>query len=299
MENLFIIIQQIVIMFIYMAIGAAMFKGRLITAGGSRSLANLLLYIVLPSVVLNSFLAERTKERLEFFAVSFVLGAVLLLVSMAVAHLFFRKRPIDDFGAAFSNAGFMGFPLITALLGKDAIFYAAGYVAMLNALQWIYGQYLLSGDKKQLRPAAVIKNPILLSLVLGFLLFCTGVPVPDTFKSVLTAISGLNAPVAMIILGVYLGQLKAKEALKDWHIYAASLARLIVIPILSLLILNLLPERYDLIARALFIVCMAPVGCNVAVYAQKQNREYPYAVALVCVSTLLSSVTMPLLMLLI
>lgn len=49
---------------------------------------------------------------------------------------------------------------------------------------------------------------------------------------------------------------------------------------------------------ALYIAAMAPVGANAAVYAQKQGRDYSYAVGLVCLSTLFSVVTMPLLILL-
>ena len=47
------------------------------------------------------------------------------------------------------------------------------------------------------------------------------------------------------------------------------------------------------LGEALLICSIAPVGSNVAVYAQKLNGDYKYAVKTVCLSTLLSVLTMP------
>ena len=55
MENALIVFQQICIMIFYLAIGLLLFHTKLITLEGSKSLANLLLYVVLPAAVLNSF----------------------------------------------------------------------------------------------------------------------------------------------------------------------------------------------------------------------------------------------------
>lgn len=207
--------------------------------------------------------------------------------------MLFRKAPIDDFGAAFSNAGFMGFPLVTAVLGSDAIFYAAGFVALLNALQWTYGQALLSGDKKHYSLQAVLKNPLVLSLLAGLLIFFVQIPVPAMAQDALEAIAGLNAPLAMIILGVYLAQTKLLSLFTEPRLYVVCAVRLLLIPALTILVLWFVPEQYAAIRLTLIIVASAPVGSNVAVYAQKLDQDYAYAVRLVCLSTLLSIITMP------
>lgn len=299
MENALIVLQQICIMFFYMAIGLLLFRTRLITLEGSRSLANLLLYVILPAAVLNSFCVEKTVQRTQMLLVS-ILGSIGVLgIGMVLSHLMFKKNPISDFGVAFSNAGFMGIPLVTALLGADAVFYSAGLVAMMGALQWTYGQYLISGNRDDLRPAAILKNPLVLSLLGGLLIFVSGIPTPAIVKSTLSSIAALNAPIAMIILGVYLGQTDLRRTLADRQLYLSCAARLIAVPLVTLLALQLIPSEYDVVYKTLFVCSIAPVGSNVAVYAQKQNADYPYAVGLVCLSTLLALVTMPLMMLLI
>lgn len=297
MATVFIVLRQIVIMFVYMAIGGLLFQKGLITKEGSKSLANLLLYVVLPCVVVKSFCVARTPERVSGLLVSFLAAFGILLLAMAVSHLLFKKNPIDDFGAAFSNAGFMGFPLVAAVQGSEAIFYAAGFVALLNALQWTYGQSLISGDPGYRSPKAILKNPLVLSLLLGILIFCFELPVPAIASDLLAALAALNAPLAMVILGVYLAQTDARTLFNDPHLYVVAAARLVLIPLLTILVLKLLPAQYAAIATTLVIVAAAPIGSNVAVYAQKLGKDYAYAVRGVCLSTLLSAITMPLLML--
>ncbi len=297
MATVFIVLRQSIIMFVYMAIGGLLFKKGLITKEGSKSLANLLLYAVLPCVVVKSFCVARTPERMSGLLVSFLAALGILLLAMAVSHLLFKKNPIDDFGAAFSNAGFMGFPLVAAVQGSEAIFYAAGFVALLNALQWTYGQSLISGDPSYRSPKAILKNPLVLSLLLGILIFCFEFPVPAIASDLLAALAALNAPLAMVILGVYLAQTDAKTLFNDPHLYVVAAARLVLIPLLTARILKLLPAQYAAITTTLVIVAAAPIGSNVAVYAQKLGKDYAYAVRGVCLSTLLSAITMPLLML--
>ena len=297
MATVFIVLRQSIIMFVYMAIGGLLFKKGLITKEGSKSLANLLLYAVLPCVVVRSFCVARTPERMSGLLVSFLAALGILLLAMAVSHLLFKKNPIDDFGAAFSNAGFMGFPLVAAVQGSEAIFYAAGFVALLNALQWTYGQSLISGDPSYRSPKAILKNPLVLSLLLGILIFCFELPVPAIASDLLAALAALNAPLAMVILGVYLAQTDAKTLFNDPHLYVVAAARLVLIPLLTAWMLKLLPAQYAAITTTLVIVAAAPIGSNVAVYAQKLGKDYAYAVRGVCLSTLLSAITMPLLML--
>lgn len=299
MQTVWIVFRQIVLMFIYMGIGALLFSKNLITKEGSKSLAHLLLYVVLPCVVVKSFCVQRTAENTVGLLVSLAAAAVILLLAMAVSHLLLKKEPIDDFSAAFSNAGFMGFPLVTAVLGSGAVFYAAGFVALLNALQWTYGQALISGDKKHASPKAIIKNPLVVSLLVGLLVFFVQIPVPTMVSDVLYAISALNAPLAMVILGVYLAQTRFVTLFTEPHLYWVAAVRLVLIPLLSVLVLRLLPAEYATIRATLAIVACAPIGSNVAVYAQKLGKDYPYAVRCVCLSTILSLLTMPLVMLLV
>ncbi|BFK94681.1 AEC family transporter [Blautia producta] len=260
-------------------------------------MANLLLYVILPCAILKSFNMPRSLEKTEVLLVSFALGLIALVLAMAVSALIFRREPLNNFGAAFSNAGFMGIPLIEAAMGTEAVFYCASMIALLNVLQWTYGQAVISGKGQGHTCRNIVKNPLLISLLAGFAIYFLQIPVPSVVSSSINSISMMNAPAAMIILGVYLAQVRFSDIFTDVKLYLVSGVRLLLIPILTVIPLSLFYHRYHDICLALVIAASAPVGANVAVYAQKLEKNYTYAVKMVCLSTIISIVTLPVLVL--
>jgi len=293
MEAALILARQILIMFIYMGIGYVLFKKNLITKEGSKSLAHLLLYCILPCVIIRS-LAMAQTETGSALIISFVISTAALALAMLVSKLLFHNNPTDNFGCSFSNAGFMGFPLIAAILGGKAVFYAASFVALLNALQWTYGQWILSKNRALVSGKAVLQNPIVISMLIGLIIFATNLQLPDIITDTMNSIANLNAPVAMIILGIYMAQTEVGKMLVEPRLYYVSIIRLLLIPGLTLGLILLMPQSWHRIAAPILIAAAAPIGSNVAVYAQKLNLDYTYAVQVVCVSTILSLVCMPL-----
>lgn len=303
MEIVSLLVSQIVIMFLYMIFGFVLFKGKKISKEGSANMATLLVWLIIPVVVVKSFCVEPTRERIIGLLLSVVGAIVAEALSMLIAHLFFKKRPIDNFAAAFSNAGFIGIPLVKATVGDEAVFYIAFFVAILNILQWVYGVAVIT-RKKMTVSKTTLTHPLILGTLLGLVLFFTGLgtKLPSVVMNTLSGISALNAPLAMLIMGVYLAQADMKTLWTDKHLYMLSLVRLVLIPVLTLAVLwgmqLLIPAFNNTIIMALLIAAIAPAGANVAVYAQLHNKDYVYASKTVVISTLLSLVSMPLIVLL-
>lgn len=296
MELVGILLKQIVIMFILMFIGLLLFRFKKITKDGSKELGNVLIYVIMPCVVINAYMTEFSAERLRGLALSFGLSALALVLAMVISQLIFKKHPIENFGTAFSNAGFMGIPLVQAVLGTEAVFYVSAFVALLNLLQWTYGVFVITKDKKQISVKKILTNPVLISMVVGILLFVLPVKVPAVFTGTVSLIAGMNAPVAMISLGTYLAQITVRQLFTDKTAYFSTLVRLIVIPVVTLLVLTPIPAQYMTLKLAILIVAATPVGSNVAIFAQIHNKNYTQAVKSVCLSTVCSIVTIPLLM---
>lgn len=295
MQMVSILFYRILLMMCYMLLGFFLYKKRLVTEVGSLELGKILLYLVLPSAIMKSFLVEYSPELAMKLLISFALAVGSLLLSIVLSYVVFKKRfPIENFGSAFSNAGFIGIPLIEGLWGSEAVFYVASYIALLNILQWTYGVFIMSGSKESIKVKSIATNPILISCVLGIILFFLPIPIPNFFKGVLGGVAAMNAPLAMIILGIYLAQLTLKELLFDRRVYISSFIRLIVSPLITLAFFCLLPKLDIVIKLAILLAASAPIGSNVAIFAHMQNLDYTKAVKNVCVSTLLSIVTMPL-----
>lgn len=298
MQSAITIIQQILTMFLYMAAGYWLFRSKLVSKEGSVGFAHTLIYLILPCAILQSFFTERTVEKVSALGISFLWGILVLLLAMAVSALLFRKRPIDNFGGSFSNAGFMGIPLISAILGQECVFYVAGMIAFLNILQWFYGQPILSGKKEKLSLRIILKNPLVIALLLGLAAFLTGLRPPALVSRCIASVSAMNGPVAMIILGFYLAQTNLRSLFGKASTYLVSAVRLLLIPLLTLLLLAVVPGVSADIKLALLMAASAPIGANVAVYAQKLGKDYVYAVETVCLSTLFSLVSLPAIILL-
>lgn len=289
-----VILHQIIIMFLYILTGWGLFKSGLVTKEGSKALVNLLLYVIFPCVIIKSFCLERTPGNVRVVLLSFA-GAVLVLgIAMAVAAILFFRYPVDNFGAAFSNAGFMGIPLVAATLGSEAVVYVSAMTALLNVLQWTYGQKILAGREGNISWLGSLKSPIVAALIAGVVIFAAGIPLPSILTECMQTVSGMNAPVAMIILGLYLGELRFKEIVDTPRVWLCSIVRLVAIPLATAAALRLAFPGERLMTGALLICAAAPVGSNVAVYAQRLGKDYTYAVKTVCLSTLLSILTLPL-----
>lgn len=295
MEMMLILARQILQMFLLGGLGFLMFKGKKITREGSKTLGNILIYLALPAVIINGFLVERTQERLLGMLWSGIGAAALLLLSILVSRLFFRRDPIAAFAGAFSNPGFFGIPLIVASVGQGAVFYVACFVAFLNIGQWTYGVSLLTGQpiRKGFEPKKLIRAPFMIAVLIGLALFLSKLPLPDMLKGVLQTVGQLNTPLAMFTVGVYLAQTDILPMVRRKRLYGLSAVRLVLIPLLSLLLLSLLPAEMRDMKLALLLAISCPVGSNVAVYAQLHGRDSSYAVETVVMSTLFSLFTIP------
>lgn len=294
MEIVSLLFRQNVIMFLYLCIGYMLYKKKVITAHGSGEIGRLLLHVIMPAAIIKSYIKDYSGEMLAGFLVSFGAALFALLLAMLISRLVFRHRSaIRQFGAAFSNAGFIGIPLVQMTLGEEAVFYVASFVAILNILQWTYGVFIMTGDRTQISLKKITTNPIAVSLAIGLLLFFLPVKLPAIVTGVIGTLASMNGPLAMIVLGAYLAQVPLKELFTDRLTYLCAAVRLILIPVLTMLCLFLIPEGFGTVRLAVMLAAAAPVGSNVAIFAQIYDKEYTDAVKDVCLSTVLSILTMP------
>lgn len=295
MEIVLLLIKQNLVMLIYLLIGFFLFRKKLVGVQGSADLGRMLLYVVMPTAIIKSYIADFSPDMLAGLAVSFAAALLSLIFAILISRAAFRKKEsLERFGAAFSNAGFIGIPLVQMTLGSDAVFYIASFVALLNILQWTYGVLIMTGDRSAVSAKKIATNPIVISFLIGLCLFFLPFTLPETLESVVTTVSGMNGPLAMIILGVYLAQIPLKSLFKDGVVLRCTLMRLVVIPLLTIPVLMIFPARYTLIKFAVLIAAAAPVGSNVAIFAQIYDLDYTRAVKEICLSTLLCIVTLPL-----
>lgn len=289
-------------MFILATVGYVCFKTKKITMEGCKTLSNILIFLSLPCVIINSFLVEFSTEKLIGLIYSALAAAVVMLISLIVSNIFFSKDAILNFASSFSNPGFFGIPLILATLSNESVFYIAAFIAFVNLLQWSYGVALLAkkpGTGKTSwqdflpSPKRLMTAPFMIATLIGLFFFLTRLPMPELIYKSIQYISNLNIPIAMFTIGIYFAQTSPTIMFRKPKLYLLSIVRLFVIPLISMAILWFLPAELSEMKLALLIVAACPTGSNVAVYAQLYDSDYSYAVETVIISTLFSVVSLP------
>lgn len=293
-----ILLRQIAIMALLILIGLYLSKRGYLTLQGAKDMGTILLRLVIPCVIVKSYMTEYSRERLLCLALSAGLALAGFLLAMLTAHLVYgTRRGIENFAASFCNAGFIGIPLVQAAVGEEGVFYVAASIALLNLFQWTYGVYIMTGDRKAISAKTVLKNPVVAAIAIGLLLFILQIPIPDIAASTVGYIAGMNTPLAMLLLGTYMAKLSPRQMF-DRRAYGCVLLRLLVIPAVILLVFWALPIRNQPVALAVYLAAATPVGANICVFAQQYDCDYEFSVVTVCLSTLLSVVTVPAMVLL-
>lgn len=242
-------------------------------------------------------LVKQILAMVVMMAVGVALCVVAFLVLGTVLSSLFLSRPdrVGRFATIFSNAGFVGIPIIQALLGQEYVFYVTIVIAISTLYLWTYGVVLISGDRSMISLGKVATNPAVIALAIGLVLFFLPVQLPGVITSVLSAMGGLNTGLAMIVLGANLGMANVGLMFSDLRLYKASAMRLAVAPLASLVILLVAPIPYE-VRMALIISQATPCAASTSMLAQLFGADYQYGTGLVIMTTTLSMVSMPLLL---
>lgn len=293
--------NQITIMFIIILIGILCYKIKLIDKGGNKLLSDIVLMLVNPLVIFMSYQREFDETLLVGLLISLVMAIVTHLVAIILGIIVLRKKgheadiAIERFAIIYSNCGFIGIPLVNGVLGGEGVFYLTAYITIFNLVVWTHGLITMSGksDKKTIRKA--IFSPCIIATIVGFLFFMMKIMLPDLINVALSYISNMNTPLAMLVAGVTIAQTDIKKVLTKFRIYYITFLKLLVVPIGMFFIFNLF-DIPDIVILTSVLAAACPTAVTVNLFAIRYDKNYQYASELFAVTTLLSIITIPLVM---
>lgn len=293
--NVLTVGQQVLILFILILVGFCMGKKKIIGDEAIGGMANMVLYIVTPAVIINAFRIPYEPSKLGGLALTALITIIvhvitISVVSLTVHHEDKSRECILKFSIVFSNCGYMALPLEQALLGSNGVFYGSAFVAIFNILLWTWGEGLMRGEFK-FTAKSLILNPGIMGTLIGFILFFASIPLPEFLGKPVEYIAALNTPIPMMIIGYQLS--KSFVALKHPLEYICIAMRLVIIPLASLASFIFIGLKGDYVLSS-FIAISAPVAAAGTMFAEKYNHDTGLSAALVSISTLLSILTMPL-----
>ena len=205
LNNLLVVAGQVVTLFLLMGVGFVMAKLGRLSPSTLGQLSNLLLYVAIPCVIISSMQIDPDPGLLRNIGIMFLITVAYYVVFCSLVPLLFRSSPEDTrvvlrFSTVYANNGFMGMPLLQAVLGEGAVIFAVVATVTFNLFQWTHGVILVGGQKKISVRQALI-NPGTIGLAVGLVLFLSGLRLPSMVGNAVDFLGDLNTPLAMVVIG--------------------------------------------------------------------------------------------------
>lgn len=299
-----VIFNQMLILFFYIFLGLLLNKINIINADFNKRITKMIIYVTMPCMILASVLKQegtRDMQALKTVAVVAVATYLLLpIVSFLLVYLVpvkTERKGIYMFMTIYSNVGFMGFPVLNALYGATAVFYAAIFNIVFNVSIYTYGVILMHYKRKSAAGALNLKTllgPGISLSVFAIFVYIFDIPFPAPLAEALTALGDMTVPLAMMVVGATLGTMKLKELAEDWKVYPYMLFRQFLLPLAAFPLLKLWIQD-ELILGVSFILLMMPIANTTVLFANLYDNDEKLATKGVFFTTLLCIVSIPLL----
>ena len=304
-------------LFMYMIPGFLLRKTKLADDGFAKALSLFTLYVAQVAMIFHGFLVEFDFKVLKGIGLVFLLGFISHVVFYLLARLMFKKAPertrkVLQFGIIFSNAGYMGIPVISDVFGSEYAIYATIYVVWFNVFAYSLGRLIYTDDKSYISVKKIFINPAVVPIAMGLVLFLTGAGgwfintmnqptfLGETLSvvyKIIETFKNMVAPASMMVIGARLADINFKGILKDKYMYPFVFIRLLLFPAVMWVIMRvLLGVGFidETVMSIVLILNSTPAAAITTIFAELYGGDSPYAGKLVALTTILSVATMPL-----
>lgn len=241
-----------------------------------------------------------TLARLDIDATAFSqmagASAMTVLATGAVAavalRVFGQPQPVYWPSLVFGNVGNMGLPLCLFAFGDEGLALAIIFFTVFAAIQFTLGISVAAG---RFSARILIRTPLAWACLLGIALQLTGIGLPRWLDNTVSLIGDLAIPLMLLTLGIALAKLKVTSLGRSTLLSLARLGLGLAVGLALAEIIGL-----EGAARGVLILESAmPVAVLNYLFAARYGRAPEEIAGLVLVSTAISFVTLPALLLLV
>lgn len=295
-----LLLKKIVALCLILCMGVLLVKRGIMDGKDSKVISALSVHLIVPCVILSAFQIEVTNEMWKGMFWAFLAAIVVNLGMIAGVHLItkrLRLNRVEQVSIIYSNAGNLVIPIITAVLGEEWVVYSSAFLAVQMFLLWSHGKCLLCGESKP-DFGKLLTNVNLLSIVAGVSFLALGIHFPTPLQDALDSVGQMVGPLAMLVTGMLIGEMKPEQVIKCRRIWMTAALRLIVFPLPILLCLkyvgNVLPvANGETLLLITLIATVTPSASTVTQMSQIYGQDAEYAGAINIMTTLLCMFTMP------
>lgn len=301
MELSILLAEQIVVLFLMMIVGYVIVRIGLLEIDDSDVIAKMVVYIFSPCAIFRAFAnAEFNSETFSGFMVAF-LGAIisfaLLIAFGKVCGSVFRLNHLERASLIYSNCGYLIIPLVSSVLGEEWVFYSSAYLLVSNVLFWSHGLSLIS-EEPQMDVVKMIKNPNIIAIIAGFVIFVTNLGLPQIMDDFTANLGNMIGPASMINVGILFAGMNLKAAFSNKRAYWIGFGRLVASPLVFIVLIRFcgILHLHALAPQILLITLLAASApCAVAItqVAQLYHKDSGYASSINVISVIFCLITMP------
>lgn len=288
------------ILFVALAAGYISGKTGVIDVQVNKNLSTLIFMLLNPVQILASVMTgDRLLGNRELLLLTLVAAGcyiILILVSMLIPQLLRTGRKdagLYRFMFIFSNTGFIGYPVAHSLFGPSAVFYVSIFVLFFQLLCWSYGVQIVSGNGRFHWYWGILKSPCVIAALIAYFIYLTGIRFPVIISDSANFIGDVTPPLAMLVIGSSLSRVPLRQVFGNWRIYILFILKMIVMPIMVHSVLSLIIKNELILGVTTVILCM-PVATNAIIISHQNGADENLAASGTFISTLLSIVTIPL-----
>lgn len=205
---------------------------------------------------------------------------------------------LQALGATFCNTGYMGIPLCRMAFGDASLVPSVICMVITACPQFAVAIALIEMDRPGQAPAriarrvgaALIRNPLLISPVLGLGISALGIPLPLVAERFLTILGGAATPCALVATGMMVAE--TTERFRPLLVGRLVVLKLFVQPAVAWVVAYRLVDLPAAWAGTAVLMSALPTGASAFILAKLYGREVASTSGVVLVSTVISFVTL-------
>lgn len=300
-----LLMQQIVQLFLMIFMGYLIVKTGLVRDDDSKVLSKIILYLIVPCVIINAFQVDYTTDTVKGLLIAFaasVMTQVILLVVISVAGRLLHLNEVEVASVYYSNSGNLIVPIVTFILGQEWVLYGCVFMSVQLVFLWTHCKKIISREASY-DWKKIILNINMISIFIGVILFFTGIRLPEIIGNTLASVGTMIDPASMIVTGMLFAGMNLKQIFANKRVYFITFLRLIAVPLIALVLIKLsnlasFSADGNKIMLIVFLAIITPSASTVTQMCQVYGNDSKYASAINVMTTLLSIITMPVMVML-
>lgn len=293
-------VNQLLVLFLFMATGFFLNKKKIIPGDCSVVLSKLEAYIFVPCLVFNTFYkycsVENFKQKWTFILVGSAIMSASVLIAKPLAHFFTKEKYIYKiyfYSFAVTNFSFMGNALVLGVFGEEILFDYMMFTLPITLYVYSFGTAAFKPESENTGfSIKMFLNPICISMLLGAVLGLIAIPLPKFLLNAISMGGATMSPVAMLLTGFIVGNYSLKLLASNKKVYVASVLRLVVIPALFMAALLLFKTERDILRVALCATAM-PLGLNTIIFPAAYGGDTTPGASMALISHIIGAFTIP------